>query len=157
MAEFMAGVLDHSNARPAGITMQATNSSGLGSVSATLAVTYRDDSLASMVDVSIKVFDTEDSGGFNEDTGECETAGACDWSDSEELTDDSGNIFLGESVDADDGDGEIGNMTNSETFYAWMGDEENDEFNVNTTDHGVSYSHGQSQRVGDKNHDGCQR
>ena len=26
-------------------------------------------------------------------------------------------------------------MTNSETFYAWMGDEDNDEFDVNTTDH----------------------
>ena len=51
MAEFMAGVLDHSNARPAGITMQATNSSGLGSVNATLAVTYRDDSFAPMADV----------------------------------------------------------------------------------------------------------
>ena len=28
----------------------------------------------------------------------------------------------------DDGDGGAGNMENSETWYAWMGDEDNDEF-----------------------------
>ncbi len=126
MAEFMAGVLDHSNARPAGVTIQASKAWDFGDFSPTVAVSYRDDSFAPMVDVSIKTFDSDTVEEFDEDGG-CETASDCAWTDDESLTDDSGNIYLEGSVS----DGEMN------TYYAWMGDPDADEnnFNVNTSPH----------------------
>ncbi len=126
MADFMAGVLDHSNARPAGVTIQAASTSGFGAISTTIAVSYRDDMFAPMVDVSVKVFDSDTVGSFNEDGG-CTTASDCAWTDDESLTDVSGNIFQ-------DGIAENGKMN---TYYAWMGDADADEndFDVDTSPH----------------------
>ena len=128
MAGFMAGVLDHSNARPAGVTMQVTKTTGFGTVEATRAISVRDDNFAPMADVSVKVFTATDSGGFDDDTGKCLTDDACDWSDNEEITNDDGNNFETISIDTDDGSGGAGNMENSETWYAWMGSQDDDEF-----------------------------
>ncbi len=133
MAEFMAGVLDHSNARPAGVTIQAVKSWDFGSFSSTVAVSYRDDSFMPMVDVSVKTFHSGDDGAgaagvgsFNEDGG-CSMASDCAWTDDESLTDASGNIYVAGGVT----DGK------SNTYYAWMGDPDEDEndFNVNTSPH----------------------
>ena len=133
MAEFMAGVLDHSNARPAGVTIQATKTSDFGGFSPTVAVSYRDDDFAPMVDVSIKVFHSGDDGAgetgvgeFNEDGG-CSMASDCAWTDDESLTDASGNIYVSAGVT----DGK------SNTYYAWMGDPDEDEndFDVDTSPH----------------------
>ena len=126
MAEFMAGVLDHSNARPAGVSIQAAKTSGFGAISTTIAVSYRDDMFMPMVDVSVKVFDSDTVGSFNEDGG-CTTASDCAWTDDESLTDASGNIFQ-------DGTAENGKMN---TYYAWMGDADEDEndFDVDTSPH----------------------
>ena len=126
MAEFMAGVLDHSNARPAGVSIQATETSGFGELSPTIAVSYRDDSFAPMVDVSIKIFNSAAVMDFD-DEGNCEMAADCAWTDDESLTDGSGNIF--------DGGTAANGMMN--TYYAWMGDPDADDndFNVNTSPH----------------------
>ena len=128
MAEFMAGVLDHSNARPAGVSAQVTKTTDFGTVSAKLALSVRNDNFAPMSDVSVKVFTATDSGGIDDDTGKCASDTACDWSDNENITNGSGNNFDDITVNTDDGEGGIGNMENSETWYAWMGDEDNDEF-----------------------------
>ena len=126
MAGFMAGVLDHSNARPAGVTIQAASTSDFGDISTTIAVSYRDDMFMPMVDVSVKVFDSDTVGSFNEDGG-CGEASDCAWTDDESLTDVSGNIFQ-------DGIAENGKMN---TYYAWMGDADADEndFDVDTSPH----------------------
>ena len=130
MAEFMAGVLDHSNARPAGVSIQASKTTGfgedLGTTAPTIAVSYRDEMFMPMVDVSVKVFDSATVGAFNEDGG-CTMASDCAWTDDESLTDDSGNIFQ-------DGTVEDGKMN---TYYAWMGDADADEndFDVDTSPH----------------------
>ena len=128
MADFMAGVLDHSNARPAGVTMQVDKTTDFGTVSAVRAISVRDDSFAPLGDVSVKVFDASESGGIDDDTGKCLTDDVCDWSDNDEITNADGNDFATIEVDTDDGDGNAGNMENSETWYAWMGDDENNEF-----------------------------
>ena len=130
MADFMAGVLDHSNARPAGVTMQVSKTTDFGEVTAVRAISVRDDNFAPVGDVSVKVFTASESGGFDDDTGKClaSSGDPCDWSDNEEITDDDGNNFESIDVATDDGDGNAGNMENSETWYAWMGDEDNDEF-----------------------------
>ncbi len=128
MAEFMAALLDHSNARPGGITVQVSNDTGFGTAGGTLAVSARDDSFAPMADVSIAIF-TDDDSEFDDD-GKCATDNVCDWSDSENPTGDSGNYF--EEVSVVTG---AGNEAAEETWYAWMGDEDNTEFNVNETAH----------------------
>ena len=131
MAEFMAGVLDHSNARPAGVTIQASKTWDYDDFDATVAVSYRDDSFMPMVDVSIKTFftgndgDADGVGSLNED-GSCETASDCAWNDDELLTDDSGNIYIAGGVT----DGK------KNTYYAWMGDEDNTDFDVDESAHG---------------------
>ncbi|MXV80298.1 MAG: hypothetical protein F4007_06545 [Chloroflexi bacterium] len=126
MAEFMAGVLDHSNARPAGVTIQASETWDFGTFGPTIAVSYRDDMFMPMVDVSVKIFNSDDVGAFNEDGG-CEEPPDCAWTDDESLTDASGNIFQG------------GNVENGKTntYYAWMGDADADEnnFDVDTSPH----------------------
>ncbi len=126
MAEFMAGLLDHSNARPAGVTIQAAKTSDFGDYTTQIAVSYRDDNFAPMVDVSVKVFNSDTVGSFNEDGG-CSTASDCAWTDDESLTDASGNIY-------EDGTVEDGKKN---TYYAWMGDADADEndFDVDTSPH----------------------
>ena len=126
MAEFMAGVLDHSNARPAGVSIQASETWDFGGFSPTIAVSYRDDMFMPMVDVSVKTFDSDTVGAFNEDGG-CTDASECAWTDDESLTDASGNIF-------EPGDVQNGKMN---TYYAWMGDADADEndFDIDTSPH----------------------
>ena len=67
------------------------------------------------------------TGAFDED-GACKTVTAsCEWNDGEgeELTDESGNIV-------DDGGADRG-KTN--VFYAWIGSEDEEEFDIDETDH----------------------
>ena len=123
MAGFMAGVLDHSNVRPAGVTIQAVKTSDFDTYNTQVAVSYRDDKFVPMVDVSVKVFDSDIVGEFDEDGG-CTMAAQCAWTDDESLTDDSGNIYIEGEVD----DGEMN------TYYAWMGDSDEDENNFDVDD-----------------------
>ena len=133
MAEFMVGVLDHSNARPAGVTIQADPTWEFDSFTSKVAVSYRDDMFKPMVDVSVKVFHSGDDGAgeagvgsFNEDGG-CSMASDCAWTDDESLTDASGNIYI---------EGGVTNG-NTNTYYAWMGDPDADDndFDVDTSPH----------------------
>ena len=129
MADFMAGVLNHSNARPAGVTMQVNKTTDFGEVTATRAISVRGDDFAPLPDVSVKVFTATESGGIDDDTSKCITDDVCDWSDNEEITNDDGNNFDSINVITDNGTiGQDGNMERSQTWYAWMGDEDNSEF-----------------------------
>nr|MCQ3805391.1 S-layer homology domain-containing protein [Acidimicrobiia bacterium] len=128
MAEFIAGVLDHSNARPAGVTMQVDETTDFGDVMAVRAISVRDDSFAPMADVSVKVFTATESGGIDDDTGKCITDDVCDWSDNAEIANDDGNNFESIDVETDNGEGDEGNMENSETWYAWLGSDDDSEF-----------------------------
>ena len=129
MADFIAGVLDHSNARPAGITAQVTKTTDLGVVNATMAISARADRFAPLANASVAVFTATDAEGFDDD-GKCAATGnPCDWTDTENYTNDSGNYFPMVSVATVDADGNAGgNLENSETWYSWMGSEDNAEF-----------------------------
>ncbi len=122
MAGFMAGVLDHSNARPAGISIQADKTSGFGPLSPTIAVSYRSDDFMPEADVSIKVFHTDDVMKLTEDNT-CADADDCSWSDAESLTDTQGNIYIGGSA----ADGK------KNTYYAWKGTKNGDKFDADTS------------------------
>ncbi len=126
MADFMVGVLDHSNARPAGVTMQVDETTDFATVTAVRAISVRDDNFAPVADVSVKFFSATESGGIDDDTGKClGDDDPCDWSDNEEITNDDGNNFdrAETTVDATTDNAEA-----SETWYAWMGSEDNSEF-----------------------------
>ena len=126
MAEFMTGVMAHSNLRPAGLSIQASKPSSFGENNGSIVASVRDDSFAPIADQTVEIFGS-DAGAFDED-GACKAVtGTCVWNDGndEELTNESGNI------PAD------GGAVRGEThvYYAWIGSEDDEEFDVDDTDH----------------------
>jgi len=126
MADFMAGVLDHSNARPAGLSIQGSPGMGFGAVEGSVVVSVRDDSFAAVADQAVDIFHSE-SGALNED-GNCKDTGVtgdCVWNDNDEFTDGDGNIVL---------DGEA---TEGETrvYYAWIGQKDAAKFDSDDVDY----------------------
>ena len=126
MADFMVGVMDHSNLRPAGLSIQASSSSSFGPNTGSIVVSVRDDSFAAVADQTVEIFGS-DAGAFDED-GACKTAtGSCTWNDgnAERLTDESGNITA-------DGGAARGK---THVYYAWIGSEDEEKFDVDDTAH----------------------
>ena len=123
MADFMAGVLGHSNARPAGLSIQAKTSSGFGAINDPgIVVSYRDEAFAAMEGVAIAIF-ALDPDDFDDEDGTCPNEDACKWSPNSDPTDTDGNIVYASGA-VNDGE--------SLTVHAWMGDEDNDVFKVAT-------------------------
>ena len=132
MAEFMAGVLDHSNARPAGVTIQVSPASGWAeaenvagtadvdenAVSGTYVVSVRDDNFMPVVDQAVDIFEGAEA--LNDDGTCVSTAdGTCIWSDNDSnVTDENGNIVEEAGAEYD--------TTN--VYYAWIGEENGDTF-----------------------------
>ncbi len=145
MAGFMAAMLDHSNARPAGVSVQADKTFAYGEYVATVLVSVRDDSFAPTADQLVDIFQSDcvDTCGeaahfvtSGDDAGKCKTdklsAGDCMWNTDDHQTDGNGNIFFGADIgvtdDNDDSD-------KAHTVYAWIGAEAGDEFNVDDDDY----------------------
>ena len=133
MAEFMAGLLDHSNARPAGLTIQTSKNSDFGEISdAVVMVSYRSDKFMPMAEVSVDIFNSEAPDGGLGENGKCKatdgptaTVGgtACEQDDNDAQTDEMGNIFT------------TGTATEGATnvYTAWTGDS-GDEFDADDID-----------------------
>jgi len=120
MAGFMAAVLDHSNARPAGLSMQVSPAHGFGAVDdGSVVISVRDDSFAPIADQAVDVFHSE-SGALNEDGGCKDTGvtGDCVWNDNDEFTDGDGNIIL--TGEANEGMKRV--------YYAWIGEKDGAKF-----------------------------
>ena len=124
MAGFMAAVLDHSNVRPAGLSIQASQTSGFGAIAGTVLVSYRDDSFAPVADQAIDIFNSDATNGGIDSLGACATGdidnGDCEWNSNDEFTDESGNIF---------GDGGADEGA-THVYYAWIGEEDGDDFDA---------------------------
>ena len=129
MAEFMAAMLDHSNARPAGLAIRASTLSGWGNTSVTLVVSVRDENHSPLADQVVDIFAGTDHHGLT-DAGECNLAaihlGDCSWGRGDQITDANGNIFIAEGITGGD----------TSTFYAWIGGEELQVFDADE----VSYA-----------------
>ena len=137
MAGFMVAVLDHSNARSAGLSIQATPSSGWGGLAPTIVISVRDDSFGPVEDQAVDMFSsTSDNNGLRSD-GTCNfstnpddvnfgdfVTGDCVWNDNDDSSDVAGNIFL--EGDVDEGD--------TRSFHAWIGEDEDDEFDADEFD-----------------------
>ena len=139
MAEFMAAVLDHSNARPAGVSIQATPSDGWGDVAATVMVSVRDDSFGAVENQPVDVFSsTSANNGLRKD-GTCNFSsdpddvnfgdlieGDCTWNDNDDATDVDGNVLLESDV----------LQGSTRIIYAWIGEEDGDVFDADSADEG---------------------
>ncbi len=140
MAGFMAAVLDHSNVRPAGLSIQASQTSGFGAITGTVLVSYRDDSFAPVADQAIDIFNSDAANGGIDSLGACVTVdveGDCEWNSNDEFTDESGNIF-------GDGGADEGK---THVYYAWIGEEDGDDFDADDVEEvtaSVASSNGQA-------------
>ena len=137
MAQFMAAVLDHSNARPAGVSIQATPSDGWGDVAATVMVSVRDDSFGAVENQPVDVFSsTSANNGLRKD-GTCNFSsdpddvnfgdlieGDCTWNDNDDATDVDGNVILESDV----------LQGSTRIIYAWIGEDDGDEFDADSVD-----------------------
>ena len=138
MAGFMAAVLDHSNARPAGLSIQASPGEGWGDVAATVMVSVRDDSFGPVENQAVDVFSTTSPNnglrkdgtcnfGTNADDvnfGDLITDGDCVWNDNDDATDVDGNLILDQPVD----------QGTTRLITAWIGEDDDDEFDADDVD-----------------------
>ena len=130
MAKFMAGVMGHSNLRPAGASIQAAKTSGFGDITTTVIISVRDDSFAAVADQPVDHFNSAaDDGGL--DKGACSDVddavnGDCEWTEDDDFTNGDGNLVLpGESTTEGD----------TKVYYAWIGDEAGDKFDADDADY----------------------
>ena len=131
MAGFMAAVLDHSNARAAGLSIQATPSTGWGETAVTVIASMRSDSFGAVEDQAIDIFTSTAGDKALRNDGTCNFSsdpddvlggdlvdGDCVWDDNDDATDVDGNLIM----EYDVGPG------STMTFYSWIGSEDGDKF-----------------------------
>ena len=139
MAEFMAAALDHSNARPAGLSIQSSTAEGWGDQEPTISVSVRDDSFTPTEDQSVDIFSSASPSnmGLRKDgtcnfnvaadpvfAGDLSVEGDCEWNDNDEATDANGNIIVS---------GEV-NEGSTRVFYAWIGSKDGEKFDADDVD-----------------------
>ena len=141
MAEFMAAALDHSTARPSGVSLQVDKTFDYGEYVATVLVSVRTDEFGAVSDELVDIFqnncvDTCDVAAHFEPSGDKEgqcngkqTVGDCMWNTDDHQTDGNGNIFFGADIGATPDI--VGGTSMTHTVYAWIGSGAGDEFNVN--------------------------
>ena len=143
MAEFMAAALDHSTARPSGVSLQVDKTFDYGEYVATVLVSVRTDDgeFDAVSDQLVDIFqnncvDTCDVAAHFEPSGDKEgqcngkqTVGDCMWNTDDHQTDGNGNIFFGADIGATPDI--VGGTSMTHTVYAWIGSGAGDEFNVN--------------------------
>ncbi len=120
MAEFMAAVLDHSNARPQGVSVQADGATGFGAIDPVLVVSHRGDMFVLTEDTSVTYFYTGNATSGDSDsnsvslTDEGTCAAPADCTSDSDVTDEHGNF----SIEKDVAEGrEI-------TYYVWVRDDD---------------------------------
>ena len=129
MALFVSRMLSHTNARPAGITMQVEDTSVTADDTVDLVVSLRDDNHLPMVDEPIDLFYVAASDEGFSSNGRCSSKAIieagytrCVIDLGDEPTDGDGNLFYTMEI------------PESLTVYAWTGDR-NDRFDIGSTAH----------------------
>ncbi len=120
MAEFMAAILDHSNLRPDGISVQLLSERDGDKFKVTAMIAMRDNRFRPVAGETVDWFYTDDPAGGLQADGACDTTkilgqGDCVWRDSDPsidpFTDREGNIFQSFEVA----------LEKTITVYAWVG------------------------------------
>ena len=138
MAEFMAGILDHSTLRPQGVNVQVTPTQGLDAFEIVMMISVRDSSFVPVDDQPVDWFYTDDEDG-GLDRGVCDEKlikpgnADCVWDeDRDDETVRDGNIFE-DGIEATPGE--------TMTFYAWIGRRDGDEFEEHTVNYSKAEAH----------------
>ncbi|MDE0602747.1 MAG: S-layer homology domain-containing protein [bacterium] len=137
MAGFMAAVLDHSNTRPAGLSIQATPREGWGTLAATVMVSVRSDSFGAVENRAVDIFSTTSANNGLRNDGTCNFGtnaddvnfgdfidGDCVWNENDDATDVDGNLIV--EMDVLQG--------STRLIYAWIGAKDGDKFDADTAD-----------------------
>ena len=129
MAEFMADILDHSNLRPAGVTVELTPAQGWEDFRITALISVRDDEFLPLDEESVDWFYAGDEDGGLASNGTCDLDlildGDCEWEDDGFYeTGDDGNLIVRFSAEPGA----------TMTFYAWIGTRDGQEFDEDTAD-----------------------
>jgi len=132
MAGFMAAVLDHSNARPNGLSIQVTPATGWGDGDVTVVASMRDDTFQAVEDQAVDIFYSTAEKAISQD-GTCNfdadpvlgggiegDDAPCVWNINDDTTDVDGNLIL---------DGDVTAGTNK-TWYGWIGEDDGDKFDA---------------------------
>ncbi len=129
MALFVSRMLAHTNARPAGITVQVEDASVTAEDTVDLVVSLRDDDHLPMVDEPIDLFYVAAGDEGFSSSGRCSSKAIIEAGSSrcaidlgDETTDGDGNLFYTMEI------------PESLAVYAWTGDR-NDRFDIDSTDH----------------------
>ena len=129
MATFISRMLAHTNARPAGVTMQAEITSVTAEDTVDLAISVRDDDQMPVADASVDLFYAPTGDDAFVSGGRCSDKVVSEFGDdrciidfSDETTDGDGNLPYTMIVEE------------SLVLYAWTGDRR-DRFDVDDTDH----------------------
>ena len=129
MALFISRMLAHTNARPAGVTVQVEDTSVTAGDTVELVIAVRDEDHQPLVDAPVDLFYVpEDEDGFLSN-GRCSSRAVAEWGDQrcvidfgDETSDGDGNLYYTMSIDE------------TLTVYAWTGDR-GDRFDLDETDH----------------------
>ena len=92
MADFMAAMLDHSNLRPAGLTIREARTTDFGDTGVVVMVSMRDSAFGPLKGQVVDVFRIDDEEGID-DQGVCVprlVSGDCTWGVGDNATDDRG-------------------------------------------------------------------
>jgi len=132
MAGFMAAVLDHSNARPNGLSIQVTPATGWGDGDVTVVASMRDDTFQAVEDQAVDIFYSTAEKAISQD-GTCNfdadpvlgggiegDDAPCVWNINDDTTDVDGNLIL---------DGDVSAGT-TKTWYGWIGEDDGDKFDA---------------------------
>ncbi|MCY4649715.1 MAG: S-layer homology domain-containing protein [bacterium] len=138
MAGFMSAVMDHSNLRPAGLSIQSNQATVWGDTEPVVVASFRSDTFGAVEEQAIDVFSSASSDKALRDDGTCNfgddpddvlggdlISGDCVWDTNDDSTDKDGNLFVGET-DIDAG--------TTRTFFAWVGDSDGQKFDDDRVD-----------------------
>ena len=132
MALFVSRMLAHTNARPAGVTMQVEDTSVTAEDTVDLVVSLRDENHEPIVDEPIDLFYVAAGDEGFTSSGRCSSKAIVEAGSSrcaidlgDEITDGDGNLFYTMEI------------PESLAVYAWTGDG-NDRFDIGSTDHATA-------------------
>jgi len=127
MADFMAAMLDHSNLRPAGLTVREARTANFGDTGVVVMVSMRDSAFGPLKGQAVDVFRIDDGEEGIDDQGVCVprlVSGDCTWGVGDSTTENRGNIWVTGFV----GEGQTA------VYYAWIGPQQGALFDADEFD-----------------------
>ena len=127
MADFMAAVMDHSNLRPAGLSIRDARSTEYGTTEVVVMISLREPDFGPIEGRLVDVFRSDETNGGLDEEGACVprlVSGDCTWGEGDSVTDGRGNIWVTGRVEED----------STAKYYAWIGAQQGALFDADEVD-----------------------